>query len=719
MLAPISFRAAPLVLVVDDDPLFRSMAGDLLLENGYAVVEACDGEQALAAFERERPDLVILDLHMPGRDGLAVCAELRRLHAELPTPILVVTAADDRVWIDRAFQAGATDFVSKPVNWPVLTHRVRYLVRSSRAVQELRRSQVSLANAQRLARVGSWHWNAHTGEMLWSDETWRILGLAPGTTDASERQWLTLVHPDDRDRVRDRVRRALEAGGAFALEHRLLLRDDSVKHVLQQGEAVPGEGRDGPWLFGSIQDVTDQRRAQEEIRWLAHYDSLTALANRRFFLERLTIAIEDARERQTGLALLYLDLDQFKRINDTLGHSAGDQLLRSVADVLRSHVRGGDVVGRAADRAADYAVSRLGGDEFTVLLLDLPRPELAADVARRILRDLPRPLSIDHQEVSTTASIGIAVYPADGEDAETLVKHADTAMYHAKECGRNNFQFYSPSLNRVSLRTLKLEVALRQAVAAGGLRLHYQPRIRLDTWEPVGMEALLRWTHPELGKISPAEIIPLAEATGLIAPLGDWILDAACAQVRAWIDAGLRPLPVAVNVSARQFALCDLRRTVSEALRKHRLEPRWLELEITESAVLRDDEDVPATLRDLRAMGVRIALDDFGTGYSALGYLTRLPIDILKMDRSFVRDVDSDPSAAGIVRAVVAMAHSLGLCAVAEGVDAPEQARALTALGCDELQGFLVSGALPPNEAVAFLDGAWRRPRAERTGEPV
>jgi EAL domain-containing protein (putative c-di-GMP-specific phosphodiesterase class I) len=335
---------------------------------------------------------------------------------------------------------------------------------------------------------------------------------------------------------------------------------------------------------------------------------------------------------------------------------------------------------------------------------------VAADVARRILRDLPRPIHIDRHEVSTTASIGIAVFPADGDDAETLVKHADTAMYHAKERGRNNFQFYSPSLNRISVRTLRLEVALRQAVATGGLRLHYQPRVRLPDRTPVGMEALLRWNHPELGKVSPAEVIPVAESTGLIAPLGEWILHAACAQVRAWLDAGREPLPVAVNVSARQFALCDLRRNVSEALRANRLEPRWLEIEITESAVLGDDEDVPATLRDLRAMGVRVALDDFGTGYSALGYLTRLPIDTLKMDRSFVRDVDSDPSAAGVVRAVVAMAHSLGLRVVAEGVDAEEQARALCELGCDELQGFLVSGALPPDDAARFLPSTGRPP---------
>jgi predicted signal transduction protein with EAL and GGDEF domain/CheY-like chemotaxis protein len=707
MLTPISFRATPLVLVADDDPLFRAMAGDLLLEDGCAVVEAANGAEALALFERERPDLVILDVHMPAGDGLSVCSELRQRHPQDPTPILVVTAADDRHAIDRAFEAGATDFVSKPVNWPVLTHRVQYLVRASRAAQELRRSQASLAHAQRLARVGSWHWNLHTGEMLFSEETWRILGVERGAIDPSERQWLAFIHPDDRERVRERVQRALERGGAFSLEHRLLLPDESVKHVLQQGEAVPGEGGDGPWLFGSIQDVSEQRRAQDEIRWLAHYDSLTSLANRRFFLERLEQAIERARSRGTGLALLYLDLDQFKRINDTLGHNAGDQLLRGVADVLRSHVRGSDVVARpGGGDDGDCSVSRLGGDEFTVLLLDIVRPEVAADVARRILRDLPRPIHIDRHEVSTTASIGIAVFPNDGQDAETLVKHADTAMYHAKERGRNNFQFYSPSLNRVSVRTLKLEVALRQAVASGGLRLHYQPMVRLPDRSPLGLEALLRWTHPELGKVSPAEIIPVAESTGLIAPLGEWILHAACAQVRAWIDAGRRPLPVSVNVSPRQFSLSDLRRNVSEALRTHRLEPHWLELEITESAVLGDDEDVPATLRDLRAMGVRIALDDFGTGYSALGYLTRLPIDTLKMDRSFVRDVDSDPSAAGVVRAVVAMAHSLGLRVVAEGVDAEEQARALHALGCDVLQGFLVSGALPPDEATRFLSGS-------------
>jgi predicted signal transduction protein with EAL and GGDEF domain len=349
------------------------------------------------------------------------------------------------------------------------------------------------------------------------------------------------------------------------------------------------------------------------------------------------------------------------------------------------------------------AISRLGGDEFTVLLSKLEAPEDAGDVARRILRAIPEPIALEGHTVSLSASIGVAIYPVDGEDVETLVKHADAAMYSAKEQGRDNFQFFSRRINAVALRKVALESRLREALERDELRLHYQPRMDLRTGHVAAVEALLRWTHPELGVVSPREIIPLSEETGLITPIGEWVLRTACVQARKWQESGVGSIAISVNVSPRQFADKDLREVVGRVLRETGVSPRLIELELTERLLLQDNEETALVLRDLRAMGVTIALDDFGTGYSSLSYLARFPLDVLKMDRCFVRDVDHDTAAAGVAKAVIAIGHSLGARVVAEGVDSYEQERFLREQGCDELQGFLLAGALPEDEVVRFF----------------
>jgi diguanylate cyclase (GGDEF)-like protein/PAS domain S-box-containing protein len=702
-LPPPLMRATPLVLVVDDDRLMRTMARDTLEQEGWAVIEAEDGTQALERFGEDYPDLVLMDDEMPVRDGISACREIRERYPDDPTPVLILTGAEDRGCIERAYEAGATDFASKPPNWTILSHRVRFLLRASRDLRELHRSQALLADAQRLAQVGYWCWNAQTGQMEWSDEIYRIFGLEPRSIEPNPRNWWKLMHPDDRGEVRQRARAALSSGGHYAVEHRLLLDDDAVKHVHQHAEMAQSERGAGRWLVGTLQDVTEQRQAQEEIRYLANFDGLTGLANRRHFLDSLALALEDARAADEFLALMYLDLDGFKQVNDSLGHAAGDELLRQVAEVLRSHVRASDMVGRLARSDPDADVSRLGGDEFTILLRGLSSSDAAGEVAHRILRDLPRVVRVEDRGIAATASVGIALFPEDGEDAETLMKNADTAMYHAKENGRNSCQFFCTSMNRNSERRLHVEAALRRALDFGGLELHYQPRIDLRTGRPVGLEALLRWTDPELGRVSPVEALEVAQDAGLMERVGEWNFETACAQICTWQARGFEPLPVAVNVGPEQFARGELYATLTGILRRTGVKPQLIEVEITEHAVLRDDEQVAATLRDLRAIGIRVALDDFGTGYSSLGYLTRLPLDLLKLDRSFIRDVCGDGSASGVVRGIIDMCKSLGLRVVAEGVDAEEQAAALRELGCDELQGFLVSPAVPGEDAEIFL----------------
>jgi diguanylate cyclase (GGDEF)-like protein len=695
-------QAAPLILVVDDDRLIRAMLRDGLQQQGFAVAEVANGIEALAAYERLRPSLVLLDLHMPEPDGFSVCRAIRDRHPSDPTPILVATADGDPASLDRAYAAGATDFVAKPLHTALLAHRIRYLLRASHALVELAQSQRSLSRAQRIARLGSWEWNSYTGELQWSGETFRILGIDPSEVGTWERFFST-VHPADRDRVRAEMRDGMRGQHSFRIQYRVVLPDGSVRHVDAQGEVAADGPEDGAWISGTLQDVTEQAHSQARISYLASYDSLTGLANRRLFHDQLERAIAAAKAQGHMVGLLFMDLDRFKGINDTLGHGAGDALLQIVAERLRAHVRGSDIVGRVVTEDQGLEIARLGGDEFTVLLSKLAQPEDAGDVARRILRAIPEPVVLEGHSISLSASIGIAIYPVDGEDVETLVKHADAAMYSAKALGRDNYQFFSPKINASALRKLALESHLREAIERDELRLHYQPRLDLHTGHVVGVEALLRWTHPDLGAVSPREFIPLAEEAGLISPIGEWVLRTACRQARVWHEQGIGPISISVNVSPRQFVENDLRVLVGGILRETGVPPRLIELELTEQLLLQDNEETAVALRDLRAMGVTIALDDFGTGYSSLSYLARFPLDTLKMDRCFVRDVDHDPAAAGIAKAVIAIGHSLGARVVAEGVDTFEQETFLREHGCDELQGFLLAGALPADEVVRFF----------------
>ncbi len=566
---------------------------------------------------------------------------------------------------------------------------------------ELRERLDRLEDAQRIGRVGSWELDASNLDMVWSAETFRILGLAPGEDKTNLEIFSLFVHPEEHTAVLDRLRQAAEAAQPFSLFYRVMLPAGGQRHVQLRGEPIANRpGR----MHGTIQDVTEQHRTQEEIRRLAHYDSLTGLANRRRFTEQLERSVERARIAGRRMALLYMDLDQFKRINDTLGHSAGDRLLEHVAHVLFDRVRPTDIIARNVEQKDDdVEVSRLGGDEFAVLLSEIGEAEDAGVVAQRILEAVTAPLHFEEHEISTTASIGIAVFPEDGDNVETLVKHADTAMYEAKDRGRNLYAFFSRKMNEGTLRKLTVESHLRHALAREELRLVYQPRVHLSPRRIDGLEALLRWDSAELGPVLPKDFIPVAEESGLIVPIGAWVLQTACAQAKAWRVAGHGRVRVSVNVSSRQFVHNDFRETVTQALQHTGLAPDQLELEITESVLLDDDTRITEMLREIRAMGARLALDDFGTGYSSMGYLTRLPLDTLKLDRSLVKNVGSDDTARGIATALIRMAHALELSVTAEGVDHVDQVRFLEGEGCDELQGFLISGGVPPEQAEAIL----------------
>jgi len=571
----------PLVLVVDDDPMVRILVCETLQQLGFVIDEAERGERALEIIRQSRPDIVLLDVLMPGMDGFEVCNSIREIPQCRHVPVIMMTALDDTESIDHAFEVGATDFVTKPINYSILGHRVRYLLRTMQAFEDVRKSKRAI--------------------------------------------------------------------------HRL-----------------------------------------------AFYDALTNLPNRRLFSDRLNRAMERARRNEHQVGLLFIDVDNFKRVNDSFGHNVGDKLLRTVANHLIACLRPGDPVGFVQEQE-DASVARLGGDEFTVMLTDLEKPEDAARVAKRIIDAISAPFLIGSEEVVVTPSIGIAVYPYDGDTIEELIKNADTAMFHAKEHGKNNYQFYTNSMSATAIERLALENALRRAIGNGEFELHYQPKIDIATETVVGLEALLRWNNPQMGQIPPADFIPLAEETGLIVPIGEWVLMTVCQQMRAWQDAGRLPLRVAVNLSACQFRQARLRQMIEQTLKDTGIEPGLLELELTESVILEDIQASSLVLRDLNRIGVHISLDDFGTGYSSLSVLKRLPLDSLKIDQSFVHDVTTDPDDAAIVDAIIMLAHSLRMRVIAEGVETVEQLEYLKLHDCDEAQGYLLAHPLPVAQLEQWL----------------
>ena len=438
-------------------------------------------------------------------------------------------------------------------------------------------------------------------------------------------------------------------------------------------------------------DITERMQAQQQLEYLAHHDALTGLPNRVLFIDRLDHALERRHAEQERVAVLFLDLDRFKVINDTLGHAVGDRVLQMLAERVGGCIRRGDTL------------ARLSGDEFAIILEDVTANEGIAPIARHILAELASPFVVDEHELFVTTSIGISLSPNDGEDSHTLLKHADIAMYRAKDLGRNTYQFYSPDMSTKALERLSLETSLRYALERDQFRLFYQPQVDVRSGEIIGVEALLRWRHPDLGIVSPIDFIPILEETGLIVPVGEWVLHTACSQARLWQTRLGRPLRMAVNLSARQFNAADLVANVQRCLDQESLPPESLELEITESVIMQDKKWVASAFRALEEMGVRLAIDDFGTGYSSLSYLKRFPIDTLKIDRSFIRDITTDPDDAAIVTAIIAMARGLKLKVIAEGVETLEQLAFVRDQQCTMVQGFLFSQPLTAEELDELL----------------
>ena len=696
-------QESPLVLVAEDDEVSQILMRESLEIAGFRVETVDDGKQALSAFKRLQPDIVLLDVMMPKMDGISTCTAIRSLPGGDHIPVLITTTLADKDSIHNCYEAGATDFMTKPINWTILQQRIQYMLRSSRAVNELCQSKARLAEAQRIAQLGNWEWIVERNLLIWSDETYRIFGLKPNEFLGTLEALLEQIHPDDRDLVTRSIESTARNGSPLSMDHRIVLPDDSERIVHQQAEAVVNESGKTIRIAGTIQDISDRKRTEAKIIYLAYHDSLTGLPNRNFFKQSLKKELSHAERHGKMLGLLFLDLDHFKHINDSFGHVAGDQILREVADRITQCVRISDNAGRMDEPFSDPCVTRFGGDEFAVMLTDISRIEDAARVAQRLIELLSEPFIIETHEIFLGASIGITVYPMGGMDADTMLKNADIAMYHAKDSGRNNFQFFTKSMNRMAFERLTLETRLHKGLENDEFRLYYQPQLDIKTGQIIGVEALIRWQQPEMGLVSPLEFIPMAEETGLIVPIGEWVIRTACEQNKAWQIAGYPPVRMAINLSSRQLKQKELIEVVTGTLKETGLDPDWFEMELTETCIMQSQDDPLAMLNHLKSIGIRLSIDDFGIGYSSLSHLKRFPVNTLKIDRSFVKDIPEDTETAAIIRAMIAMAKGLNMKIIAEGVQTEEQLKFLQEQECDWMQGYLFSPPVPGDEMTRFL----------------
>jgi diguanylate cyclase (GGDEF)-like protein/PAS domain S-box-containing protein len=652
------------------------------------------GEQAVEFVRKHSFDVVILDMMIPDIGGLTILQTLRESHTAVELPIIAVTAKSQGEDVIEALALGANDYVAKPLDFPVVLARIRNQVARKRAEATLRESEERFALAMQGANDGLWDWNLVTNEIFYSSRWKAMLGYAEGDITHTPGEWFNRIVPEDLEQVNTAI--ASHLGGYtdhFECEYRMVHRDTSRRWVLSRGLAVFNRDGAATRIAGSLTDITARKVA----------DPITGLPNRLLFLDRLGRAIERNKRRSGGLfAVLLLDLDRFKTINDSLGYAAGDRLLVGVAKRLEESLRAEDLVVRYGK---SQSLARLGGDEFAILLEDLKRASDATRVANRLQETMKQPFGIDGHEIYATVSIGIALSSTGYEWPDDMVRDAEIAMRRAKAHGKDCHEIFDSQMHVRAMMRLRVETDLHQALEKQEFTLHYQPIVRLETGRVHGFEALIRWQKPDQGFVPPAQFIPIAEETGLIIPLGGWVLNEACSQMRRWqeqfLDYG--PLSISVNLSGKEFLQPNLVARIDQALQRTGLPAECLKLEITESVIMDNASEAATMLEQLRALGAQISIDDFGTGYCSLSYLHTFPLDILKVDRSFVSRMSDTPTNAEIVRTIIVLAHNLGLEVVAEGVETSEDAERLTALGCEYAQGYYFARPLTAEQATEVL----------------
>ena len=688
------------ILIADDDPGIRQVMRAALKKDSFEVIDVADGIAAVEAFKEHDPCMVLLDVEMPGQNGFEACEQIRSLPGGAHIPIVMATGREDLSAVNHAYEAGATDFIAKPINWPIFCHRIRYVLRASTHFQRMQTSEEK--NAALLTAIPD--------TMIILSDDGDILNFLPGSCEhplpaptPGKPSVFDYLPRSIAEKWVETAKRVGRSDEPREREFALPAEYDTVAHYV---------ARFVPYLEGQtlviITEFTERKRAEERIHRLAFYDGLTGLPNRQYFMHHIEGMIANASRQEERFAVLYVDLDNFKRINDNLGHTYGDGVLMAIADRMQQSIRKQSLT----EDSEPFGIARLGGDEFAAAIDDIEDDDVLVNVADRIREKLREPVEFRGHEFVVTPSVGIAVYPDDGDNVEDLLKHADVAMYQAKSAGRDAVRFYRGTMSITSLHRLHIENQLRKSIENGELELHFQPKFSIENRNIVGVESLVRWRDEDGKYIPPGQFIPIAEESGLITPLGDWVLHESCRQVRRWQKELGKDIEVAVNISSQQFYHCDLKKTVMQALFEASIRPNMLQLELTESLLMRDVREVVETLNQLKDAGISLAIDDFGTGYSSLSYLKRFPLDALKIDRSFVKDLSESNDDAAICAAIIAMAHQLGLKVIAEGIETEEQLQYLRRNGCDMGQGFLLGKPMTASDFEATLTG--EEPAAKR-----
>lgn len=681
------------VMAVDDDPV-ALLVYQRVLDHRVAMETHSNAESALQSFLECPSDILILDWLLPGMDGLELARRIRNIPDAEDVQILIVTGREESDNLERALQAGANDYLEKPVMPEQLKVRLEIAMRNLQVRREKRASE---RRGHLMLQVFD---NSLEGIVITDRENRiiytnrafsRITGYSQEEAVGQAPSFLSSGFHSEA--FYEQLWEALTHHGAWQGEIWNKRKNGEIYPEWLEITTVVNEDHELTHYIAHFSDISQKKKNEEQLRYLASYDTLTGLPNRTHFMEILERALVRSREDRTRGSVLFLDLDRFQIVNDTLSHGSGDLLLRLVSERLRSIISPTDTL------------SRTGGDEFAILLETLENVDRPIQMVESVMQEFSRPFRIEGQEVFVSASVGICIFPEDGQDADTLLKNVDMAMYRAKETGRNTYHFYSPEINTRAFEHLALEASLRRAIEKDEFLLHFQPLVSASSQKSVACEALVRWKHPELGMVSPARFIPLAEETGLIVPMGKIILEQACRAFVELTGEETTLSSIAVNVSGRQFFQDGFLEMVDQVLQNTSMNPHHLELELTESVFIQDVDKTLELLKELRSRGIRLAIDDFGTGFSSLSYLKRFPVDTLKIDQSFVKDINHNADDMAIVRAIIALARVMKLTIVAEGVETEEISRILIQEGCDILQGYLYSRPLPLEEFRRFLAG--------------
>jgi diguanylate cyclase (GGDEF)-like protein/PAS domain S-box-containing protein len=704
------------ILIVDDEPHIRSSLRLLLAGVGREIFECATGVTALATLKSQEIDLVLLDINLPDISGLEVMEWIANNH--IPTSVIMVSADAHIDSAIRALRSGAVEFVRKPRDIEDIQHKVTSALHRHKLE---RRHVLMTARLEQSERLHRFLVESSPDLIYTLDPEGRIIFvngrveslLGYGRDELIGRNYTVIVHEEDHEKATYAfTERRSDARATSNIEVRLKCKDNHYRrfesrHIVamlsamgiydQAYKSQEEQTRRFMGTYGVARDVTERKLAEETISFQALHDHLTHLPNRRLFKDRLEMSMAQSKRNGSVVAVMFIDLDRFKLVNDTHGHAEGDELLKSVAQRLLKCVRTTDTL------------ARQGGDEFTILLPDLIHAEDAAVIAKKILDELTIPFSVAGQEFRATASIGISIFPRDGESPDLLLKHADIAMYKVKANGKNGYKFFTREMNSCYHERISLENELRQAILNSEFELHYQPQINVTTNRIVGLEALVRWRHPLHGLLNPSGFIDMAEELGLISAITDWVMDEACRQLVHWRAMGMRELRIAVNVSPQEFNNNNVVERIVSCLTRHHLPEHVLDVEITENLLMNDDAGVIEKLRHLRERGIRISIDDFGTRYSSLNYLRRFPINTIKIDKSFIRDLADHHNSSPIIHAIIGIARGFGLHLLAEGVETSYQMETLQELGCEEMQGFYFSKPLPAGEVEYLMFDANRR----------